>query len=97
MTLYKQFIRPILDYGAVATAGAAASSIKHLEVAERKALRFATFSSRFTSSKELYKSAGFQPIGGRLNCLKQKVITGFGDRPGIQELKNLKDILGVRH
>ena len=70
MTLYKQFIRPILEYGAVATAGAAASAIKHLELAERRALRIATMSSRFISNKILCERANIQPLGERLECLK---------------------------
>lgn len=39
LTLYKQYVGPALEYGAVAFAERDEGALKHLELAERRALR----------------------------------------------------------
>jgi hypothetical protein len=66
LRLYKQFIRPVLEYGAVAFTTKDAASIMHLQLAERRALRVVLRVGKLTHIKDLYDRTGLQPIDERI-------------------------------
>ena len=78
LNLYKQFIRPVMEYGAVTTAGACKSAITQLEVTERRALRFALRPLPGISNSELYGLAGITPLGERLKEAADRAISKYG-------------------
>ena len=90
LTLYKTFIRPVLETGYVATAhNKKCTSI--LSVAENKALRIAlkiryTPGERRTTNAELHRRYGEPPIAERLEILREKACNRFEDSPLIEDL-----------
>ena len=77
LTLYKQFIKPVMDYGAVVTAEACKTDIKMMEIAQRQASRFALRPSPRTSNKLLHEKANITPLGDSLIRLKHKAVNSF--------------------
>ena len=78
--LYKTYIRPVLDYGYVTTHNASNAAISVLETAERKALRFATRTSKVTSNRLLYETAltfGIERLSDRLTDLNDTAQAKF--------------------
>ena len=93
--LYIQYIRPVLEHGAVVTAEASDAQIKLLEVAERKALRVILQTPLKFRNADLYAETGIQPIKERLAMLREKSIFRYGDRVGIQHLENTKKLMAA--
>ena len=92
--LYVQFIRPILEHGAVVTAVGKPAHIIPLEIAERKALRVILDAPLGTRNEDLYQRSGIQPIKDRLLILREKAIARFGDREGIRQLEDARSVIG---
>ena len=89
--LYKSYIRPVLETGYVATAAAPKSSIKHLEIAECKALRVALKQfyrpgEHRTTNRALYEMAEILEISSRLQELKTKALIRYEDSPLMKKL-----------
>ena len=93
LRLYKQFIRPVLEFGHVATAGA---RVTPLELAERRALRIALRRPRYTRIVDLYDESGTQRLSDRLRVLKDNAILRFGQSRGIRSLEALRPVLTLR-
>jgi len=94
LKIYKQYVRPILEYGAVATADAAPSLIRVLERTERKAISIALRAPRSTRIVDLYDQSGLQPLGDRLRSLKESSIQRFNGS-GMQELEYLSQLFST--
>ena len=92
LRLYKQYIRPVLEYGHVATAGA---PVGDLERAERRALRIALRRPHYSRIDELYDESGIQPLADRLRVLKANAIQRFGQSQGIRDLEALRPALAT--
>src|ERR1700730_4368571 len=82
--LYVQYIRPILEHGAVVTAVAIQYQTDSIDIAERKALRIILGAPPWYRIEDLYAETGIQPIKERLEKLRGEAITRFGDREGIR-------------
>jgi hypothetical protein len=95
LQLYKQFIRPVLESGSVATAKAKNGAIHKLEIVERRALRAVLQVGRYTRNEDLYALTGIVPIKERNAELRRNAIQRFGYSKGIQELKQLKELMGA--
>lgn len=96
LRLYKQYIRPVLEYGAVAFTEDDTQAVYHLELAERRALRVVLHSAPRASNKSLYEDSGLQPISERIAALRTKAIASFDHRSkGLMDLATLKEIIGV--
>ena len=72
-----------------------AASIKHLELAERRALRVVMGVGPRTSNKTLYEKAQIQPIAERLEGLRNRAIDRYDPKSTLlQDLAILKQIIG---
>ena len=93
--LYVQYIRPVLEHGAVASATAADASIRHLETAERRALRVVLGISLMQKQKNsvLYDRLSIQPIKDRLQDIRLTTINRFGNKTSIKQLEDLRSIV----
>ena len=93
--LYKSFIRPVLETGYVATVHANNNALKHLVIAENKALRvalkvFYTPGERRTSNQELYQLYGEPTILDRLHHLNHKALRErYSESPLCDELDTI--------
>ena len=92
LKLYKQYIRPVLEYGAVALKEAAESAKKLLQIAETKALKTALKLPYRTKNKLVYQLAKITPINQRINELAQKAIEKFNSKD-LENLEILKSII----
>lgn len=90
LRLYKQYIRPVLEYGCVITAKACPSALQAMSIVERKALRVALRAPLYTRIKDLYMRSGVQPLVERMGELRCKAITRFGNSKAIQELESFR-------
>ena len=90
--LYKAFIRPILEYGAVIFAAMNKTNIKKLQRVQNRALRIALKMPFGTSIKLLQERANIEPIADRLSYLGKKTIQRYTGSQIMKELK-LKHLL----
>ena len=96
LRLYKQLVRPVLEYGAAAFGKKDKLAIKQLELAERRALRVVTSSHSKSSIQDLYELTGIEPLGERIQSLRLKALARFDHKSkGLQDLEVLKEIIGV--
>ena len=96
LKIYKQFIRPILEYGSIIYSKNYKHSLKHLELAERRAIRTALKVGMRTPIRELYARSNIQPISERIKYLRMKALARFdSNNKGMQDLTALKQIMGV--
>ena len=74
LKLYKQYIRPVLEYGNVATCNATKTSLLCLQRVQNSALRVALRATRWSKAKEMHDIAGIEPLTERLRslCCKAK-------------------------
>jgi len=91
--LYIQYIRPVLEHGAVVTANALDSHLKPLVLAEHKALRAILGAPRWTRISDLYEAIGLEPLTDRLATLRQKAILRFGDSEAIRQTMKMLEII----
>ena len=77
--LYVCFIRPILEYGAVLTAGVSKTNMKKLQVVQNNALRLALNNPRKGKTRitSLHERAGIDMIETRLINLKNKSLARY--------------------
>jgi len=95
LKLYCQYIRPVLEYGAVVTAQGCKSALQLLCLVENKAMRVCTGSAYRTPIERLYELTGLEPLPERLGRLRCKAIARFGNSAGMDQLKTLKAVMGV--
>ena len=97
LRLYKQYIRPILEYGAVCFRDKDRNSSRHLALAERRALRVALGVGMRTPLTDLYEQAGIQPLEERMQDLRERAISKFDkNSKGLKDLAILKEIMVVQ-
>ena len=72
LRLYKQFVRPVLEYGYTCTHNALPTAIKQLQLAERRALRVVLNAKSDTRIDTLYGNTNLERIEERLVTLSQK-------------------------
>lgn len=97
LKLYKQYVRPVLEYGSVVTAEASPSALKLLGLVERRALRIITQSPVMgTRIGDLYAATGIEPIAERLKRCRDAAVTRFGDNRLVSELKTTLEVIQGR-
>jgi hypothetical protein len=84
---YKQLVRPVLEYGHVATASAPKSNIDRLQRVQNAALRTALHTPWRTTTVHLHETANITTMAERLTQQKNKAISRFGDSACIQALE----------
>lgn len=98
LNIYKQFTRPVLEYGAVAWRGAAATNIEKLERIQRSAIKQAIGVPRYTPTEWLHQLTGIPSIADRTKSLNQRYFQKIRDNPErvpltaarLQEAENLR-------
>jgi hypothetical protein len=76
LKLYRQYIRPVLEYGAIVTVAASKPQIERLQKVQNYALRVALNLPMFTRIEDLHLAANIVPVEQRLtelgqNCIKR--------------------------
>ena len=95
LKLYKQFIRPVLDYGHVSTYMAAGSGLELLQRVQNSALRLALRAHRRTSIAGLHAAAGMEVMAARLHTLKQKSVGRFADSECVRALATQSEVMAL--
>lgn len=94
LKLYKQYVRPVMEYGSVATSTRSGSGALHrMELVERKAMRIALRAPFRTRIAELYGATGLVPLLERLDGLRRRTVDRLQGRPCVQELDLLRTLL----
>jgi len=86
LKLYKQYIRPVLEYGNVAISKAAKSNLASLQRVQNAALRTALHGTRWSKIADLHEQANIEPLTDRLIRLRCKAIERFGDSELVKSL-----------
>jgi len=94
LKLYKQYIRPVLEYGCVITANGSKSAIASMELVERRALRIATGLPLRTCSKELYRVTGLTPLAERLTRLQRETVKRLENGASMRQLADFRTMVG---
>src|SRR5579872_5240022 len=79
LTLYKQYIRPVLEYGNVVTCEAGKTYLNQLQVVQNAALRTALRAPKWTKISDLHERARIVPLADRLRSLQCKAMQRYGD------------------
>ena len=58
LTLYKQYVRPVMDYGSVVTANACSTALLQMQRVEHRAMRIALRKPVRTRISDLYDATG---------------------------------------
>ena len=95
--LYKSFIRPVLEYGAIVLAAANQTRLLEIQRLQNKALRIALRMPRFTSIKNLHEMAKIELISERLLRLGGKTIKRIDQSKLFKELKLHRYLLKVNN
>ena len=87
LKLYKQYIRPVLEYGNVATCNATKTSLLCLQRVQNSAMRVALRATSWSKVKEMHDIAGIEPLTERLRSLCCKAKTRYGNSELIKSLE----------
>ena len=74
MQLYKQFVRPVLEYGAIALLSAPKTTLEKIQLVQNKANKIAYRLPWCTSTRKIHQLAEIEPIKNRFKSLANKVI-----------------------
>lgn len=90
LTLYKQYIRPVLETGSVCTAEACTSAVDMLQRIQNSAMRMALRAERRTRISRLHSLSKLEPIQVRLKRLRAGAVRRFGQSALIERLERQK-------
>ena len=93
LKVYKQFIRPLIEYASVLLADSKKTNLNRLQLAQNKALRVALTKPRNTKITTLHKLARVEPIADRLKYLGTRTIQRFQGSKLFMELEEEIDFL----
>ena len=97
LSLYKSYIRPILEYGSVLTAEyCCPSGIAHLQKVQNRAIRIALRLPRHTKISTLHRMAKMDTIIDRLQMLRSKALKRYDGSILMQELEIEQTFLNLR-
>jgi len=69
--LYKQLIRPMMDYACPAWRSVAGTHVRRLQVLQSKRLRLATCASWYESNRQIPEDLGFPLFGYHIRALTE--------------------------
>ena len=93
LKLYKQYVRPVLETGSVATATCNTLNINKLQVVQNTALRLALRLPYTCRISELHSQSNIQPIKVRLDCMRTRAGLRFGTSNAMNSLEYIKTLL----
>ena len=97
LRLYKSYVRPILEYGAVLIAASKKTRLLELQIVQNRALRIALRMPMHTSINRLHELANMPSIKQRLKILGQKTITRLKTSYLFEQLSEKREILRKGH
>ena len=74
MRLYKAFVRPVLEYGAIVLLSASPYQLKQLQIVQNRAIKIAYRLPWRASTDEIHEIAGIEPLKERYQNLANKFI-----------------------
>jgi hypothetical protein len=77
--LYKQLIRPMMDYACPAWRSAARTKVRRLQVFHSKCLRFSTGTPRYVSSREIHEDLGVPLFADHIRALTESFDSELAD------------------
>ena len=77
--LYKQLIRPMMDYACPAWRSAARSHVRRLQVLQSKCLRLATAASWYVSNRQIHEDLGVPLFADHIRALTESFNSKLAD------------------
>jgi len=86
--LYKQLIRPLMDYVSPACKSAAHSNVQKLQVLQSKCLRLATGAPWYISNRQIHEDLGIPLFADHIRALTESFNSRLADvgNPLVQQL-----------
>ena len=88
MQLYKQFVRPVLEYGAIALLSAPKTILEKIQLVQNKAIKIAYRLPWCTSTRKIHELAEIEPIKNRFQSLANKFIHSLEEHSELFKLQN---------
>ena len=77
--LYKQLIRPLMDYACPAWRSAARSHFRRLQVLQSKCLRLATGAPWYVSNRKIHEDLGVPLLADHIRALTESIDSKLAD------------------
>ena len=87
MQLYKQYVRPVLEYGAIALLSAPKTTLEKIQLVQNKAIKIAYRLPWCTSTRKIHQLAQIEPIKNRFQSLANKFIHSLEEHSELFQLQ----------
>ena len=87
MQLYKQYVRPVLEYGAIAFLSAPKTTLEKIQLVQNKAIKIAYRLPWCTSTRKIHQLAEIEPIKNRFQSLANKFIHSLKEHSELFKLQ----------
>ena len=87
MQLYKQYVRPVLEYGAIALLSAPNTTLEKIQLVQNKAIKIAYRLPWCTSTRKIHQLAEIEPIKNRFQSLANKFIHSLEEHSELFKLQ----------
>ena len=88
MQLYKQYVRPVLEYGAIALLSAPKTTLEKIQLEKHKAIKLAYSLPWCTSTRKIHQLAEIEPNKNRFQSLANKFIHSLEEHSESFKLQN---------
>ena len=87
MQLYKQYVRPVLEYGAIVLLSAPKTTLEKIQLVQNKAIRIAYRLPWCTSTRKIHQLAEIEPIKKRFQSIANKFIYSLEEHSELFKLQ----------
>ena len=87
MQLYKQYVRPVLEYGAIALLSAPKTTLEKIQLVQNKAIKIAYRLPWCTSTRKIHQLAEIEPNKNRFQSLAKKIIHSLEEHSELFKLQ----------
>ena len=88
MQLYKQYVRPVQEYGAIALLSAPNTTLEEIQLVQNKAIKIAYRLPWCTSTRKIHQLAEIEPIKNRFQSLANELIHSLEEHSELFKLQN---------
>ena len=97
MQLYKQYVRPVLEYGAIALLSAPKTTLEKIQLVQNKAIKIAYRLPWCTSTRKIHELEEIEPVKNRFQSLANKFIHSLEEHSELfKHQKNLHNAIKKR-
>ena len=97
MQLYKQYVRPVLEYGAIALLSAPKTTLEKIQLVQNKAIKIAYCLPWSTSTRKIHQLVEIEPVKNRFQSLASKFIHSLEEYSELFKLqKDLHNAINKR-